>query len=160
LNDRSIGMRRVDQWLMDYGESHQNRTNKRVHWICVPVIVWCVIALLWSIPTVDDWHAYVNWGVLAVVATLIYYAALSPSLALGALVLLVAMLASVAAVGQLGVGTLWRVAVALFVLAWIGQFIGHRIEGRRPSFLKDLQFLLIGPLWLLADVFRRLGIRY
>jgi uncharacterized membrane protein YGL010W len=153
-------MRRVDQWLRDYGESHQNRTNKRVHWICVPVIVWCVIALLWSIPTVAPWHAYVNWGVLAVVAALLYYAVLSPPLALGALVLLLAMLASVAAVGQLGVATLWRVAVALFVLAWIGQFIGHRIEGRRPSFLKDLQFLLIGPLWLLADAFRRLGIRY
>jgi uncharacterized membrane protein YGL010W len=131
-----------------------------VHWICVPVIVWCVIALLWSIPAVGDGPVYVNWGVLAVAAALVYYAALSLPLALGALLLLVAMLASVAAVGQLGTGILLRVAVALFVLAWIGQFVGHRIEGRRPSFFKDLQFLLIGPLWLLADVFRRLGIRY
>jgi uncharacterized membrane protein YGL010W len=153
-------MRRVDQWLSDYGESHQNPTNKRVHWICVPIIVWCVIALLWSIQIVADRHAYLNLGVLAVAAALLYYAALSLPLALGALVLLFAMLMSVAAVAEFGIGTLWRVAATLFVLAWIGQFIGHRIEGRRPSFLKDLQFLLIGPLWLLADLFRRLGIRY
>jgi uncharacterized membrane protein YGL010W len=153
-------MRRVDQWLSDYGESHQNPTNKRVHWICVPVIVWCVIALLWSIPTVADRHTFANWAVFTVIAALLYYTALSPPLALGALVLLAAMLASVAAVAQLGLGVLWRAAAVLFVLAWIGQFIGHRIEGRRPSFMKDLQFLLIGPIWLLADVFRRCGIRY
>jgi uncharacterized membrane protein YGL010W len=153
-------MRRVDQWLSDYGESHQNPTNKRVHWICVPVIVWCVIALLWSVQIVADRHAYLNLGVLAVAAALVYYASLSLPLALGALVLLFAMLMSVAAVAEFGIGTLWRVAAILFVLAWVGQFIGHRIEGRRPSFLQDLKFLLIGPLWLLADLFRRLGIRY
>ena len=42
----------------------------------------------------------------------------------------------------------------VFVLAWIGQFIGHLIEGKRPSFFKDLQFLLIGPAWLMAFVYR------
>ncbi len=54
---------------------------------------------------------------------------------------------------------LWSVCAALFVLAWIGQFVGHAIEGKRPSFFKDVQFLLIGPLWLLADLYRRLGAR-
>src|SRR5262249_2722390 len=50
--------------------------------------------------------------------------------------------------------------VAVFVAAWIAQFVGHSIEGRKPSFFEDLQFLLIGPLWLLADGYRRVGTRY
>ena len=50
--------------------------------------------------------------------------------------------------------------VALFVVGWIIQFVGHKIEGQKPSFFEDLQFLLIGPLWLLSDVYRRLGISY
>ena len=55
---------------------------------------------------------------------------------------------------------LWQSCLAIFVVAWIGQFVGHAVEGRRPSFFKDLQFLLIGPLWLLSFAYRRLGLRY
>ena len=153
-------MRRVDQWLSEYGESHRNATNKRLHWICVPVIVWCVIAFLWSAPTASGWPEFVNWGALAVAAALVYYALLSVPLALGALPLLLAMLLSVAVIDRSAIGPVWRVSAVLFVAAWTGQFIGHRIEGRRPSFFKDLQFLMIGPLWLLADVYRRLKIRF
>jgi uncharacterized membrane protein YGL010W len=153
-------MRKVDQWLLAYGESHRNETNKRLHWICVPVIVWCVIALLWCVPTGEAWPGMLNWGTLAVLAALAYYAALSPRLATGAVLLLGAMIASIAALARLGISSQWRIAAVLFVLAWVGQFIGHRIEGKRPSFFQDLQFLLIGPLWLLADLYRRLGVRY
>ena len=46
------------------------------------------------------------------------------------------------------------------MLAWIGQFIGHKIEGEKPSFFEDLQFLLIGPAWLLGAIYQKLGIRY
>ncbi|HUY84092.1 MAG TPA: DUF962 domain-containing protein [Steroidobacteraceae bacterium] len=153
-------MRRVDQWLTEYGESHRHPTNKRLHWICVPVIVWCVIALLWSVPTGGRWHAFLNFGVLAAAAALAYYALLSAPLALGALPILLAMIASLPIIEHSRLAPVWHAAVVLFVLAWIGQFIGHKIEGKRPSFLKDILFLLIGPLWLLADVYRRLGIRY
>jgi uncharacterized membrane protein YGL010W len=145
----------IQTWLDDYGASHRNRTNKVLHWFCVPIIVWCVIGLLWCLPDPG-----VNWANLVVLAALIYYALLSIPLALGALPVLAAMLWSVAQLGALGSSVLLGVSAALFVIAWIGQFIGHAIEGKRPSFLKDIQFLLIGPLWLLADLYRRLGIRY
>ncbi len=135
----------------EYGESHQNPVNKRVHWICVPVIVWCVLALLWSVPTTGDFHALLNWGMLAVAAAVAYYARLSLPLAAGAAALLTA---------HANPAPLWLVSAVLFVIAWIGQFIGHHIEGKRPSFFKDIQYLMIGPLWLLADVYRRLGIHY
>lgn len=156
-------MRTLTQWLDDYGDSHRNPTNKALHWICVPVIVWCALGLFWSLPFPENIRAEypaANWGSLAVLAALLYYAALSPRLALGALPVLLAFLWSIYSLQQLKLAPLWLICAAVFVVAWIGQFIGHAIEGKRPSFFKDLQFLLIGPLWLLADGYRRLGIRY
>ncbi len=156
-------MRTAAQWLEDYGDSHRNHANKALHWICVPVIAWCVLGILWSLPFpggVRDSHPAANWGVLAVLAALTYYALLSIRLALGALVLLFAMLWSIGVVDRSSAAPLWAICAVLFVAAWIGQFVGHAIEGKRPSFFKDIQFLMIGPLWLLADVYRRLGIRF
>lgn len=156
-------MRTVAQWLDDYGDSHHNHTNKALHWICVPVIAWCVLGLLWSLPFpngIRAVHPAANWGSVAVLAALLYYAVLSVRLALGTLPLLLAMLWSIEIIERSSPLPLWSICVFLFVVAWIGQFIGHAIEGKRPSFFKDVQFLMIGPLWLLADVYGRLGIRF
>ena len=156
-------MRTADQWLDDYGDSHRNRTNKALHWICVPVIAWCVLGLLWSLPVpagMRALHPAANWGSIAVLAALLYYSVLSLRLMLGVLPLLLAFLWSIDEVDRWQAVPLWSICVLLFVLAWIGQFVGHAIEGKRPSFFKDLQFLMIGPLWLLADVYRRVGIRF
>jgi uncharacterized membrane protein YGL010W len=155
-------MRTAAQWLDDYGDSHRNPTNKALHWICVPVIAWCVMGVLWMLPFPDALrtaHPAANWAGVAVLAALVYYAVLSPRLALGAAPLLLAFLWSINGVARLSALPLWGVCLFLFVVAWIGQFIGHAIEGKRPSFFKDLQFLMIGPLWLLADLYRRLGVR-
>jgi uncharacterized membrane protein YGL010W len=154
-------MRTAAQWLDDYGDSHRNHTNKALHWICVPVIVWCVIGLLWSLPFPGGIRAYpaLNWGSVAVIIALIYYSMLSLRLALGALVFLSVMLWSIDVVERSSPVPLWSLCLLLFAAAWVGQFIGHAIEGKRPSFFKDVQFLMIGPLWLLADVYRRLGVR-
>ena len=120
-----------------------------------------VIGLLWSLPAPGRTQLeYANWASYAVAAAVLYYAALSMPLALGALPVLAAMLFSVDALSQRVHVPLWAVSAAVFVLAWIGQFIGHAIEGKRPSFFKDVQFLLIGPIWLLAELYRRAGIRY
>jgi uncharacterized membrane protein YGL010W len=156
-------MRTATQWLDDYGDSHRNPTNKTLHWVCVPVIAWCVLGFLWSLPFPSGVRAVypaANWASLAVLLTLLYYAALSIRLALGVLPLLLAGLWSLDRLDHWDGVPLWSICLFLFVVAWIGQFIGHAIEGKRPSFFKDLQFLMIGPLWLLADVYRRLGIRF
>jgi len=156
-------MRTAAQWLDDYGDSHRNHTNKALHWICVPVIAWCVLGLLWSLPFPEGiraMHPAANWAGVAVLAALLYYCLLSVPLALGALPLLLAFLWSLDRLDHVDGVPLWSICVVLFVIAWVGQFIGHAIEGKRPSFFKDVQFLMIGPLWLLADVYRRLGIRY
>ncbi|MDE2235298.1 MAG: DUF962 domain-containing protein [Gammaproteobacteria bacterium] len=151
-------MRSVQSWLDEYSESHQNRINKTIHWVCVPLILLSIIGLLWSIPVPGHLAArslLLNWGVVFLIATLLYYFMLSWRLALG--MTLVALLAIVIifSASHLPV-SLWRLSLAVFVAAWVGQFIGHKIEGRKPSFFKDLQFLLIGPLWLLAAVYRQL----
>lgn len=150
-------MRSVDQWLNEYGESHQNPTNKAIHWVCVPVIVWTVTALIWEIPSPFQW---LNWAVLAMAAAMLWYIALSPRLALGIGVFLLACLALNVVIERYVLLPLWQIALAVFVLAWIGQFIGHNIEGRKPSFFKDLQFLLVGPAWLMGFVYRKAGWGY
>jgi uncharacterized membrane protein YGL010W len=155
-------MRSADQWLDEYGSSHRNPTNEALHWICVPVILWCVLGLLWITPFPSAIHAAVplaNWATLISLFAVIYYALLSVRLALGIAPLLALMLWSIDMLSGNGVVPLWLICVSLFVLAWIGQFIGHAIEKKRPSFFKDLQFLLIGPMWLLANLYRRFGIR-
>ena len=57
----------------------------------------------------------------------------------------------------LGARQLLWLAIAVFVVAWIAQFVGHKIEGRKPSFLTDLTYLLIGPAWVVAKAFRKFG---
>lgn len=149
--------------LDEYGDSHQNKTNKAVHWVCVPVIVWTVVALLWSLPfpfTVDSSPVPVNWATVILVLAQIYYFKLSFRLGLGLLVYNGLMVALAAWVDSNAPWPLWQVALVLFVLAWIGQFIGHKIEGKKPSFFKDVQFLLIGPAWLMSFIYRAAGIRF
>ena len=155
-------MRTVTAWLDEYGASHQDPTNKLLHWLCVPPIVLSVMGFLWSLPvpaafaTASPW---LNWATLACAAALIYYLVLSPALAAGILVAFLALLALTRSLAELP-WPLWLTSLAIFVIAWTGQFVGHAIEGKRPSFFKDLQFLLIGPLWLLAAAYRRISLPY
>lgn len=139
-------MKTLKVWLDEYSESHQNPVNKNIHWICVPVIYFCVFGILYAL---HPWAAYA-----ALLLALAFYVPLSLPLAAGMLVLSLAMLVLIRVIPNL----LW-VSVALFVAAWIGQFYGHKVEGKKPSFFKDLQFLLVGPIWLLNFVYQRLGIK-
>lgn len=155
-------MRTVTQWLDEYGESHRNPVNKLLHWVCVPAIVVSVIGLLWSLPVPGAFRAlspWLNWATITALLSLVYYYSLSPALALGSVLVFAAMFALVQGLLRLP-WPLWQASATIFVVAWIGQFIGHACEGKRPSFYKDLQFLLIGPLWLLAFVYRGLGLQY
>ena len=155
-------MRSVHDWLDEYGESHRNPANKTLHWICVPLILLSLIGLLWSIPVPAAWAVrspFLNWGGLFMLVALVYYYALAWRLALGMTVVTIVVIAIVYGASRLPV-TLWLLSVMVFVAAWIGQFIGHKIEGKKPSFFKDIQFLLIGPLWLLASVYRGARLAY
>lgn len=156
-------MSRLQTLLDEYGESHRHPANKAIHWLCVPAIVWTVVALLWSVPFPFDWRigvVPVNWAVLVLMLAQVYYFALSLRLGLGLMLYNLIMFQLTVLVEATAPWPLWQVAAAVFVVAWIGQFIGHLIEGRKPSFFKDIQFLLIGPAWLMAFVYRAAGLRY
>ncbi len=155
-------MRTVEQWFGEYGESHSNPRNELLHIICVPPIVMTVIGFLWSIPVpaaIAEISEWLNFATLFVAAAVVYYFALSISLGIGAAIGLGALLLIVHWLDTLS-WPLWLTCLVIFVVGWIGQFIGHAIEGKRPSFFKDVQFLLIGPLWLLGHLYRKLGISY
>ena len=140
-------MKAIDQWFDEYGESHHNPTNKLLHWICVPLITFSVLGILWAI------HPWAS--ILAVALALAFYATLSWRITAAMLVLSLIMLLILSMMTYVFI-----TCVAIFIMAWVGQFIGHHLEGKKPSFFKDLQFLLIGPIWLLGFIFRMFGIRY
>lgn len=155
-------MKDVNQWLEEYGESHRNAANKKLHWFCVPIIVVSLVGLLSCIAVpvnLRELAPFLNWGTALLVIAVVYYFVLSPRLALGMVVFVALVAAALQVLRQVPV-PLWQSCLLLFVVAWIGQFVGHHIEGKRPSFFKDVQFLLIGPLWLLSFVYRKLHIRF
>ncbi len=153
-------MRTIESLLSEYGESHQNPTNKAVHWICVPVIFFCVVGLLYEVKLGIDLSPTLplNLAMVALLFTVLYYVRLSPALAAGMTMFALVCLAVCQAIEAAGL-PLWQVSLTLFVLAWIGQFWGHKVEGKKPSFLKDVQFLLIGPAWLMSFIYARLGVK-
>jgi uncharacterized membrane protein YGL010W len=159
-------MKKIDQLLSEYGESHQNSTNKAIHWICVPLIFFSIVGLLASIPAgvvqrfFGEPNPYANWALVALVVVLIYYVTLSIFLSIGMALFALVCLTAVRLISEANVAPLWMVSVVIFVVAWIGQFYGHKVEGKKPSFFKDVQFLLIGPAWLMHFVYKRLGIPY
>ena len=141
-------MRKVDELFARYGESHTNPANEAIHWVCVPLITWSVLAALWA---ASPMAAYVGIGL-----SVAFYAWLSPSIAIGMLAVFALMIWPLTAAQY----NVLLTAVAVFVVAWVGQFIGHAIEGKKPSFFEDVKFLLVGPAWLLHFVYRKLGIPY
>ncbi len=155
-------MKTIQTWLDEYAVCHQNPINKKIHWVCVPLIVWSLLALLWTIPLPlgEALPVPANAAVLVVAVITVYYLSLSWPLAIGVLLLVSAMLwLGLKVSGVLGM-PMWLLAVIVFVLAWVGQFIGHHYEGKRPALFEDLRFLLIGPLWCLAHFYNKLGWKY
>jgi uncharacterized membrane protein YGL010W len=147
--DQTARARNIDTLLARYSESHRNPTNELIHFVCVPVIVFSLLGILWSL------HPVV--ALAAVAGAMWYYLQLSKPFAVGMLAMAILMLAILAAMPPL---TVLPLSIAVFVVAWIGQFIGHKIEGKKPSFLDDLRFLLIGPLFVLGFLYRRFNLAY
>jgi uncharacterized membrane protein YGL010W len=160
-------MRSIQEWLDEYGESHQNPTNKAVHWICVPLIMFSIFGILMTIPFPEVLNGWLNVASIFLILALLFYLRLSIPMFLGFIVIGGAMIvgnkllldANILGFANPSLGHLVLMLI-VFVLAWIGQFIGHNIEGAKPSFFKDLQFLLIGPAWLLHFIYKKLGINY
>lgn len=140
--------RKVDQLLAHYGQSHRDPRNEAIHFVAIPLILVSLVGLMYA---AHPWGAYAF-----VAASMVYYARLS-------LVFFAAMAAVSAAalllVRAMG-GWVLPLSGAIFAAAWVAQFVGHRMEGRKPSFLEDLQYLWVGPLFVLGKLFSKIGIRW
>lgn len=154
-------MRPIDALLDQYSDDHRDHTNQVIHLLCVPAIVWSVSALLWTIPVPPGWFRPGAFAGFVMVAALAWYWRMSPRLWVGIAIafVLFAWLDWWIA-DRFGMRGLLVTAIAVFVVAWVGQFIGHKVEGKRPSFLTDLKFLLVGPMWTLRKLYQRLGFSY
>ncbi|MBC5841553.1 MAG: DUF962 domain-containing protein [Flavobacteriaceae bacterium] len=152
-------MKTLAQWFEEYGVSHKNVTNKKIHYICVPLIFFSVVGLFMSIPNqsltpLAAIHPVIaNWAFIILLFVLLFYFRLSLKMGLQMLVFTSLCLAGNYIIAQF-FPLLWF-SIGLFTIGWVGQFYGHKIEGKKPSFIKDLQFLLIGPAWVIHSVFTR-----
>ena len=144
----SAGARRVDDLLAHYGASHQNPANELIHFIAIPLIMLSLVGMLFAA------HPYVAYSFVA--ASMVYYARLSVVFLAVMLLWAVLTIILLFAMGDL----VLPLSVMLFVGAWIMQFIGHRIEGKKPSFYEDIQYLWVGPLFVLSKLFVGLGLRW
>ena len=148
--------RDINQWISDYGVSHQNPTNKKIHWICVPLIMFTLLGLL-SLFKIYN----VNLAYLIIIFALFFYLRLSISISVGMFIISAIQLGLIFYMETLFLDLhLLYIYLLIFIIAWVGQFIGHKIEGQKPSFFEDLQFLLIGPAWLISFVYKKMGIKY
>jgi uncharacterized membrane protein YGL010W len=141
--------RRVDQLLATYGESHIQPVNELIHFVAIPLIVFSLLGVLHWI------HPYLALVVVAL--SIVYYIRLSAVFAVSMLLMAALMMYLI---GLMSSTALLPVSIGIFVVSWIFQFIGHKIEGKKPSFLEDLQYLLVGPLFVLSKLFVKLGIKW
>jgi len=124
---------RLQTWFDAYADDHQDRTNQRIHKLAVPAIVFAVVA---GLPTWPAVGLAVVWSGLYLAVDLKLGAALAVFLGLSA---------------ALAPWVSWQLGLAVFVVAWVFQFIGHySFEGRSPSFLSNLGQLFVGPLFVAA----------
>ena len=134
--------------------------------MCVPLIFFSIIGMISTIPSgsllrfMGDGNPYANWATVVLTLVIIYYVTLSIWLSVGMAVFGLACLVLANMISKINVAPLWIVSLIIFAVAWVGQFYGHKVEGKKPSFFKDIQFLLIGPAWLMHFIYKRLGIPY
>jgi uncharacterized membrane protein YGL010W len=148
MNTSTYSARKVDTLLAHYGESHQNPANEVIHFVAIPLIVLSLVGLMFAV------HPYIAYAFMA--ASMVYYARLSMVFLFSMAVFSAGVLGLVHAMGS----QVLQISGVIFVAAWIAQFVGHKLEGKKPSFFEDIQYLWVGPLFVLSKLYVKLGIRW
>ena len=155
-------MKSINEWNNEYELYHKNKINKLIHWFCIPLIMYSLFGLL-SLLTFEFNinESLIKFNILSIFIALvvIYYFRLSKTLAIGMLLFSIILVKMLNLAHIVNSEFHFAIYLSIFIIAWIGQFIGHKIEGKKPAFFKDLQFLLIGPLWLLSFIYKKLNIK-
>lgn len=148
ITAKSDATRKVDILLEHYGSSHKNTTNELIHFVAIPLIMLSIVGLMYAL---NPWVAYAFMA-----ASMVYYARLSTVFLIAMVVWSVLLFWLITLMGD----RVWQTSLVIFVGAWIAQFIGHHLEGKKPSFFEDIQYLWVGPLFVLSKLFRKIGIHW
>ena len=157
---RGIVVSETDRWLSDYGDSHADIANPGIYWLSVPILVLGTVGILWSLPIPEEFvriSPILNWGSAFLMAAMVYYFIISISLAIGML----PFVAGVSAVQYWLVDSsvsLGRISSGMIVASIVGLYLGHHNKGGMKAVLHDIQLMMIAPAWMLARIYRRLGI--
>jgi len=155
-------MSESDSWLRRYGESHRDIRNPVIYWAGVPMVVVGTVGLLWTVPVPHEFFEIsplLNWGTAFLMASAVYYFIISVALAIGMLPFIVGV-AGIAIWLQNSEFSLLRVSLGLLIAGIIALGLGHRDRNSIAPVLEDLQLMMIGPAWLLSELYRRIGIPF
>lgn len=153
-------MAETDSWLTDYGKSHRNITHAPVYWTSALVLVFGTVGLLWSLPVPAEFieiSPILNWGTTFLLATVVYYFIISLPLAIG-------MLPFIVVVVIFEVWLQWspysavHASSGLLTAGLVGLYLGHYRGAGLIGVVRDVQLMMIAPVWLLSRIYRRLGI--
>jgi uncharacterized membrane protein YGL010W len=154
----------LSRWFALYSDNHQNPVNKMIHNICVPLIFFSALGMLSLVRIPVDAKIipafYIGLHWIAVVASILFYLRHSFCISCGAAVFSLLCTILIDSIKIQTVLQPLHIYIIVFAVAWIGQFIGHKIEGRKPSFFTDMIFLLIGPAWIVRNILCKLEFEY
>lgn len=160
--------KKIDLLLEAYGRSHEHPSHQLISWISIPLILFSLLGLVWAIPFpylafLGRYNGFLNWASFLIAFSGYYYYRLSPVLSYMTLLLIFILALGVVQLEKwelAGGPALWLVCTVIFVFAAVAQFIGYKIEGKRFSFLKSLQFLFISPVWLMHFLSLKIGLKW
>jgi uncharacterized membrane protein YGL010W len=140
--------RKIDALLAHYGSSHKNATNEVIHFFAIPLIMLSIVGLMYAL------HPWIAFAFMA--ASMVYYARLSTVFLIAMVVWSTILYGLILQMGD----SVWQTSLIIFIGAWIAQFYGHHVEGKKPSFFEDIQYLWVGPLFVLSKLFEKVGIKW
>ena len=153
-------MKTQAQLFDEYAENHQNKTNQSIHFICVPAIFFSIVGMFMSIPSklisnfMNVNNPFIeNWAAIVLFFLLLFYLKLSFTTFVRMLTFSIICLVLNYFLST--ISPLFYSSLLIFIVSWIGQFYGHKLEGKKPSFFTDLKFLLIGPAWVFEKLLKK-----
>jgi uncharacterized membrane protein YGL010W len=166
-NVTKLPQREIDVLFAEYEANRQHPSNRLIHWVCIPMILFSILGLAWSVPFphldfLGKYNGFLNWASFLIAFAGYYYYRLSPVLSYMMLLLVFALSLIVVQFEKwelAGGPALWLVCTVVLLIAVTGLLIGQKIEGRRSSFLRNVKFVLIGPVWLLELFAVKFGIK-
>lgn len=153
-------MKSLQEQMATYAAYHRNGSNKAIHFVFVPLIVWSVMGLLGLIPGVLVGGVVVTLAHVLTLAVLAYYLRLDFPLGIAMVLFFTVLLVSALELDLRLGGTALSFFGAVFVLSWAAQLVGHRFfEGRKPALADDLFQVFVSPIFIMAEWAFALGLR-